>query len=78
MTVKQERDMLAKKLFAIQKIMNGLLLVGKPGDYRPVKNTTKQNCYDALGEIQKIVGTNYAEMRVHIEQLGYEIVKRPF
>ena len=78
MTVEQERDMLAKKLFAIQKIMNSLLLVGNPGSYRPVKNTSKQACYDALGEIQKIVGTNDAMMRLHIENLGYEIVKRPF
>ena len=78
MTIEQERDILANKLFAIQKIMNGLLLVGQPGDYRPVKNTTKQDCYDALGDIQKIVGTNYAEMRIQIERLGYEIVKRPF
>ena len=78
MTVEQERDMLAKKLFVIQKIMNGLLLVGKPGDYRPVKNTTKQDCYDALGEIQKIVGTNYGDVRLSIERCGYEIVRRPF
>lgn len=73
MTVEKERDMLAKKLFAIQKIMNNLLLVGKPGDYRPVKNTTKQECYDALGEIQKIVGTNYANVRYRIDILNAEL-----
>lgn len=78
MTVEQERDILAKKMLAIQKIMSSVLLVGKPGDYRPVKNTTKQDCYDALGEIQKIVGMNYADVRLRIEKLGYEIVKRPF
>lgn len=78
MTVEQERDMLAKKLFAIQKIMNNLLLVGNLGSYRPVKNTTKQSCYDALGEIQKIVGTNDSMIRLRIEEIGYEVVKRPF
>lgn len=55
-----------EELEKIKEIMGHLLLcqTGKNGAWKPIKGTTKQQCYDALGAIQKILGTNV----VHYEQ----------
>lgn len=43
---------------AIKNIMQTLLLIKdeRTGKIRPIKNTSKQDCYDALFEIQKMLG----------------------
>lgn len=46
----------------IKDIMRGVLLVPKDGGYRPAKNTSKEDCYMALGKIQELLGTNRIEM----------------
>ena len=52
---------------AIQKIMKQLLIVpnwqSTKDTYMPVKNTTKDDCYKALWQIQEILGTRIAEKR---------------
>ena len=49
-----------KLLNEIKTIMGGVLLSanGKDGNFRPIKWTTRQQCYNALGKIQEILGTN--------------------
>ena len=45
-------------LNGIKEVMSHLLFSDKSGKFRPIKGTTKQDCYDALGEIQTILKTN--------------------
>ena len=48
------------KLKEIERIMRSVLLTdnGKYGNFRPIKGTTKEECYNALGKIQTLLGTN--------------------
>lgn len=48
------------KLKEIERIMRSVLLTdnGKDGNFRPIKGTTKVDCYNALGKIQTLLGTN--------------------
>ena len=48
------------KLKEIERIMRSVLLTdnGKNGNFRPIKGTTKDDCYNALGAIQTLLGTN--------------------
>ena len=39
----------------IDKQMCTILLVDIDGKYRPVKNTTKEECYQILGNIQELL-----------------------
>lgn len=47
-------------LTEIKTEMHKILMVGNgiDGKYRPVKNSSKQDCYQVLGKIQEILGTN--------------------
>lgn len=49
-----------EKLKEIERIMRSVLLTnnGKDGNFRPIKGTTKDECYNALGKIQTLLGTN--------------------
>lgn len=49
-----------KKLDEIYSLMKKLLLSNKGGlsSYRPIKNTTKTECYNVLGKIQELLQTN--------------------
>ena len=44
----------------IKTIMGGVLLSenGKDGNFRPIKGTTKEKCYNVLGKIQTLLETN--------------------
>ena len=48
------------KLKEIERIMRSVLLTynGKDGNFRPIKGTTKVDCYNALGNIQTLLETN--------------------
>lgn len=50
-----------EELEKIKELMKRLLLSDKRGAWRPIKGTTKQQCYDVLGEIQTILKTNVME-----------------
>jgi hypothetical protein len=51
---------LKQTLAEIKAEMRKILMVGNgiDGKYRPVKNSSKQDCYQVLGKIQEILGTN--------------------
>ena len=38
--------------------MKTILMVSNNGKYRPVKNSTKEQCYQVLGNIQELLKTN--------------------
>ena len=42
----------------IKQQMKTILMVKTNGKYRPVKNSTKEQCYQVLGNIQELLGTN--------------------
>jgi hypothetical protein len=44
----------------IRKAMETVLLTnnGKDGNFRPIKWTTRQQCYNTLGKIQELLQTN--------------------
>ena len=42
----------------IKQQMKTILMVLNNGKYRPVKNSTKEQCYQVLGNIQELLGTN--------------------
>ena len=42
----------------IKQQMKTILMVKTNGKYRPVKNSTKEQCYQVLGIIQELLGTN--------------------
>ena len=42
----------------IKQQMKTILMVSTNGKYRPVKNSTKEQCYQVLGNIQELLGTN--------------------
>lgn len=53
-----------EKLEEITKLMRkiGITDNGVGGNYRPIKDTTKTDCYNTLGKIQEILETNGANM----------------
>lgn len=42
----------------IKQQMKTILMVSTNGKYRPVKNSTKEQCYQILGNIQELLKTN--------------------
>ena len=69
----------AEKLKQIRRIVAKLLLVpsmvtGKP---RPVKNTTKQECYDALFAIQEMLETRSLPVLRKMAQEEFEAYDLP-
>jgi hypothetical protein len=38
--------------------MKTILMAPTDGNYRPVKNSTKKECYQVLGNIQELLKTN--------------------
>ena len=42
----------------IKQQMKAILMVPTNGKYRPVKNSTKEQCYQILGNIQELLKTN--------------------
>lgn len=52
-----------KKLEQIYILMKKILLKDENFKYKPIKNTTKQECYNTLGQIQEILETNKIYMR---------------
>ena len=42
----------------IKQQMKTILMVPTNGKYRPVKNSTKEQCYQILGNIQELLKTN--------------------
>ena len=42
----------------IKQQMKSILMVLNNGKYRPVKNSTKEQCYQVLGNIQELLKTN--------------------
>ena len=42
----------------IKQQMRTILMVSTNGKYRPVKNSTKEQCYQVLGNIQELLKTN--------------------
>ena len=62
-------DIALSLITEIQKIMKHLLIVPnwqstktESCRYKPVKNTTKDDCYEALWQIQEILGTRICEI----------------
>lgn len=45
-------------LTIITNLMKTILLKDCNGNYRPIKGTTKQDCYNVLGKIQDLLKTN--------------------
>lgn len=60
MDIALENEKLKQTLTEIETEMRKILMVGNgiDGKYRPVKNSSKQDCYQVLGKIQEILGTN--------------------
>ena len=50
----------------IKTIMGGVLLSanGEDGNFRPIKWTTRQQCYNVLGRIQTILETNKVKIPI--------------
>lgn len=48
------------QIILIKQEMEKILLSpnGKDGNFRPIKGTTKTQCYNVLGKIQSILETN--------------------
>ena len=57
-----------EKLKQIRNILRNVLLVdnGVDNSPRPVKNTTKQECYDALYEIQELLEMRRMDRRMEL------------
>ena len=52
-------DDVGRKMHLIKRIMKNMILVpGEGNNYRPVKNTSRNDCYRALYKIQEILKTN--------------------
>lgn len=47
-----------QKLKEIEQLFWNTLLSNQDGNYKPIKNTSKQQCYNILGKIQEILGSN--------------------
>lgn len=51
-----------EKLEKIGKLMRTILMCPNGDTYKPIKGTTKSDCYRVLGEIQSLLGTNIVEV----------------
>lgn len=49
-----------EKLEKIEKLMRTILMCPNGDTYKPIKGTTKSDCYRVLGEIQSLLGTDTA------------------
>ena len=49
-----------EKLEKIGKLMRTILMCPNGDTYKPIKGTTKSDCYRVLGEIQRLLGTDIA------------------
>ena len=49
---------LHNEIQTIKQQMKTILMVLNNGKYRPVKNSTKEQCYQVLGNIQELLKTN--------------------
>ena len=54
----EQNEKLHNEIQAIRQQMKTILMVSNNGKYRPVKNSTKEQCYQVLGNIQELLGTN--------------------
>ena len=54
----EQNEKLHNEIQAIRQQMKTILMVTINGKYRPVKNSTKEQCYQVLGNIQELLGTN--------------------
>ena len=53
-----QNEKLHNEIQTIKQQMKTILMVSNNGKYRPVKNSTKEQCYQVLGNIQELLGTN--------------------
>lgn len=54
----EQNEKLHNEIQTIRQQMKTILMVSNNGKYRPVKNSTKEQCYQVLGNIQELLGTN--------------------
>lgn len=54
----EQNEKLHNEIQAIRQQMKTILMVTSNGKYRPVKNSTKEQCYQVLGNIQELLKTN--------------------
>ena len=54
----EQNEKLHNEIQTIKQQMKTILMVLNNGKYRPVKNSTKEQCYQVLGIIQELLGTN--------------------
>lgn len=54
----EENEKLHNEIQVIRQQMKTILMVSNNGKYRPVKNSTKEQCYQILGNIQELLKTN--------------------
>ena len=54
----EQNEKLHNEIQVIRQLMKNILMVQTNGKYRPVKNSTKEQCYQVLGNIQELLGTN--------------------
>ena len=54
----EQNEKLHNEIQAIRQQMKTILMVTINGKYRPVKNSTKEQCYQVLGNIQELLKTN--------------------
>ena len=53
-----QNEKLHNEIQTIRQQMKTILMVSNNGKYKPVKNSTKEQCYQVLGNIQELLGTN--------------------
>ena len=53
-----QNEKLHNEIQVIRQQMKTILMESNNGKYRPVKNSTKEQCYQVLGNIQELLGTN--------------------
>lgn len=51
-----------EKLEKIEKLMRTILMCPTGDTYKPIKGTTKSDCYRVLGEIQRLLRTDIVEI----------------
>ena len=54
----EQNEKLHNEIQVIRQLMKNILMVQTNRKYRPVKNSTKEQCYQVLGNIQELLGTN--------------------
>ena len=54
----EQNEKLHNEIQVIRQQMKTILMVTINGKYRPVKNSTKEQCYQVLGNIQELLKTN--------------------